>query len=67
MNRAQRRAAKKQPIIQTVCDNQAETANYIPLRSGEATELQLLWACREVLDTAGQMLENRLKAARRWR
>lgn len=67
MNRAQRRTAKKQPIIQTVCDNQAATANYIPLRSGEATELQLLWACREVLDTAGQMLENRLKAAKRWR
>lgn len=28
---------------------------YIPLRSGEGTELQLLWACREVLETAEQL------------
>lgn len=40
---------------------------YIPLRSGEATELQLMWACREVMDTAGQRLEKRLKACKRWR
>lgn len=39
---------------------------YIPLRTGEATELQLLWACREVLDTAEKMLEKRLKACKRW-
>lgn len=40
---------------------------YIPLRSGEGTELQLLWACREVLETADKPLENRLKAVKRWR
>jgi len=40
---------------------------YIPMRSGEATELQLLWACREVLDNAEKMLEKRLKACKRWR
>lgn len=39
---------------------------YIPLRSGEATELQLLWACREVFDTAEKGLEKRLKACKRW-
>lgn len=41
--------------------------DYIPLRSGEATEIQLLWACREVLDTSEKMLEKRLKACQRWR
>ena len=39
---------------------------YIPLRSGEATELQLLWACREVMDNASDKLEKRLKACKRW-
>lgn len=39
---------------------------YIPLRSGEATELQLMWACREVFDTAEKVLEKRLKACKRW-
>lgn len=38
----------------------------IPLRSGDATELQLLWACREVMDTAGPRLEKRLRAIGRW-
>ena len=67
MNRAQRRAEEKQPVSQTTCSQQEATQEHIPLRSGETTELQLLWACREVLDTAGQMLEKRLKAAKRWR
>ena len=67
MNRAQRRAEEKQPGSQTACSQQEVTLEHIPLRSGEATELQLLWACREVFDTAGQMLEKRLKAAKRWR
>ncbi len=40
---------------------------YLPLRSGEATEIQLLWACREVLETAEKPLEKRLKAVKRWR
>lgn len=40
---------------------------YIPMRSGEAMEIQLLWACREVLDTAAKRLEKRLKACNRWR
>lgn len=40
---------------------------YIPLRSGEATEIQLLWACREVLDTCEKQVEKRLKACNRWR
>lgn len=39
---------------------------YIPLRGGEATELQLLWACREALDNAEKVLEKRLKACKRW-
>lgn len=39
---------------------------YLPLRSGEATELQLMWACREVFDTAEKVLEKRLKACKRW-
>lgn len=39
---------------------------YIPLRSGEATEIQLLWACREVMDTCAEVLEKRLKACKRW-
>ena len=39
---------------------------YIPLRSGEATEIQLLWACREVMDTCAATLEKRLKACKRW-
>lgn len=39
---------------------------YIPLRAGEATELQLLWACREVLDNAAKPLEKRLRACKRW-
>lgn len=39
---------------------------YIPLRSGEATEIQLLWACREVMDTSASVLEKRLKACKRW-
>ena len=39
---------------------------YIPLRSGEATEIQLLWGCREVLDTCASVLEKRLKACKRW-
>lgn len=53
MNRAQRRAEEKQPVSQTACSQQEVTLEHIPLRSGEATELQLLWACREVFDTAG--------------
>ena len=40
---------------------------YIPLRSGEATEVQLLWACREVFDTVAATLEKRLRACNRWR
>ncbi len=40
--------------------------NFIPLRTGEATELQLLWGCREIVDSAGSMLEKRLKACKRW-
>lgn len=39
---------------------------YIPLRTGEATEIQLIWACREVFDTAEKALEKRLKACKRW-
>lgn len=39
---------------------------YIPLRSGEATEIQLLWACREVFDTVAAVLEKRLRACNRW-
>lgn len=39
---------------------------YIPLRSGEATDIQLLWACREVFDTSEKTLEKRLKACKRW-
>lgn len=40
---------------------------YIPLRSGEATEVQLIWACREVLDAVSKTLEKRLRACKRWR
>ena len=40
---------------------------YLPLRSGEATELQLVWACREAMDTASGVLEKRLRACKRWR
>lgn len=39
---------------------------YIPLRQGEATEIQLLWACREVVDTCERKLEKRFKAIGRW-
>ena len=43
-----------------------KNGEYIPLRSGEATEIQLLWACREVFDTTAKALEKRLKACGRW-
>ena len=40
---------------------------YIPLRSGEAADLKLLWACREVLDAVSETLEKRLRFCTRWR
>jgi len=39
---------------------------YLHLRTGEATEIQLIWACREVFDTAEKTLEKRLKLCKRW-
>lgn len=38
----------------------------IPLRTGEATEIQLLWASRDIHHTPSGYLEKRLKACKRW-
>lgn len=41
--------------------------NYIPLRNGEANDIQLYWACREIVDTTSPAMQKRLKACGRWR
>lgn len=38
----------------------------MPLRSGEATELQLLWACSHIMDTCSERLEKRIRLISRW-
>lgn len=42
-------------------------AEYIPIRSEEAPELEILWACRQALDDAEKPVEKRLRACKRWR
>lgn len=39
---------------------------YLRLRTGDASDLQLLWACREILDTCANTLERYIKASGHW-
>lgn len=37
-----------------------------PLKSGEASEIQLLYGCRQILDTSADRLKSRLQACGQW-
>lgn len=41
--------------------------NVTPLKSGEASEIQLLYGCREILDTCAERLKPRLQQCGQWR
>ena len=43
-----------------------QTGKYLRLRTGDASDLQLLWGCREILDTCAKTLERYIKASGHW-